>query len=145
MTDDELIDRLRAVAAELDPLPADVLASASAAFALRTLDEELAELVADSLDTLAATRGPSAVRLLSFQSGTFALELEVSDDAGRRTLLGEVTGAEGSVLVETPAGSREVGIDADGRFTVEDVPSGPVRLRCTAVGGTAITTVWTRI
>jgi hypothetical protein len=139
--DDQLTAQLRALAAEVDPLPVDVVTAARAAFDLRTLDAELAELVADSLDTAGAVRGASAVRLLSFEADGVTLELEV--DESTRTILGEVTGARGPVELDTPAGSREVALDDEGRFSVSDVPSGPVRLRCTSDRGTFVATSWT--
>jgi hypothetical protein len=140
--DDLLMARLRGLAAEADPVPDEVLAAARDAYGLRTLDAELAELVADSLDTAGAVRGAADVRLLSFESGSVTVELEVTPVGPRRRLLGELVGGVGPVRLETPSGSSGVELDVAGRF-VADVPGGPVRLLCTGPDGVAVATSWT--
>ena len=55
--DEALLSGLRAVATESDPVPDDVRAAAKAAFGLRSLDAELAELVANSLDEVGRPAG----------------------------------------------------------------------------------------
>src|SRR5262249_46475986 len=57
--DEALLERLRAICAEVDPVPDLVFQAARAAFTLRRLDAELAELVLDSADEPA---GAVAVR-----------------------------------------------------------------------------------
>lgn len=145
MTDDdadELVERLRAIAGQVDPPPAAVTAAARAALATRRLDEEFAALVSDSAtDTLALVRGGDEPRLLSFEGPTAAVEVQVHDAGGTRALRGLVTGASGEVVVETPAGRRTVPIDAHGWFTADGLAPGLCRLRLSA-GTTAITTGW---
>jgi hypothetical protein len=144
---DALLERLRVVAATVDPPPALVVESGRAAFAMRAIDAELAELVRDS----AVDRSPvlvrdadsdSAVRLLSFEAGEVSIEVQVTDTEGTRTLLGVVDGATGSVEVETMNGRSTASIDAHGRFTVHEVPPGTVRLHVQAPDGTTVTTSW---
>jgi hypothetical protein len=142
---EQLLSRLRSTATALDPVPDDVVRVSQGLYALRTLDADLAELVADSLDTAGAVRGPAAVRLLAYEANGVTLELEVSQSGDSRALLGEVTGAITAVTLETTGGSQEVAVDDAGRFQMADVPAGPMRLRCTAADGSAVATVWTRI
>ena len=145
--DEALVARLKELADQVDPVPELVLESARAAFLMRRIDAELAELVRDS----AVDRSPvlvrdadsdSAVRLLSFEAGEVSIEVQVTETEGARTLLGVVDGATGSVEVETMNGRSTAGIDEHGRFTVHEVPPGTVRLHVQAPDGTTVTTSW---
>ena len=55
--DEDLLERLRAICEEVDPTPDLVIEMARAAFSLRRLDAELAELVLDSADAAWRNRG----------------------------------------------------------------------------------------
>ncbi|MFJ8962109.1 hypothetical protein OG205_08730 [Lentzea sp. NBC_00516] len=134
MNDDDFLDVLRAAADEFDPVPAGVLRDGSAALALRTLDAELAELV----ESEALVRGDGPLSL-AFESDRVTVSLEIIDDVVR----GFVTGAEGEAVVETPRSRRAVPI-TDGWFMVTEVPPGLVRIRVTALDGTAVVTQWAR-
>jgi len=152
MTDDRVLDefeaRLRGLAAAADPVPSLVLESARAAFMLRTLDAELAELVHDSaIDAdLVLVRGPGEdVRMLSFEHGSVAVDLQVSETASGPELLGLVTGAVGDVEVEQGAERTPVPLDDAGRFVVRGLAAGPVRLHLHAEDGTAVATSWVNL
>ncbi len=144
--DEALVSRLKELAEQVDPVPELVLESARAAFLMRRIDAELAELVLDS----AMDAGPvlvrgaedDSVRMLSFETATLSIEVQVTDVDGSRSLLGLVSGASGSLEVETSGGRSTVPIDALGRFTASDVPTGTVRLHLVADDGTAVTTSW---
>lgn len=144
--DDALLDRLRAVATEVDPVPADVLSAAVRAFGMRMVDAELAELVADSLDSPHVVRGPSRRRLLAWVAGPVSVDAEISGSGETRRLVGIVEGAPGPVVLESavrPDVPLTVDLDDGGRFTVDDVPAGLTRLRVT--GPRAVVTAWTVI
>jgi hypothetical protein len=148
--DDALEARLRAVAEEADPVPDLVLESARAAFDLRDLDAELASLVADSAvdDPAVLTRAVvSDVRMLSFECGEVAVELDVETDAmsGRVHLSGLAVGATGSVVVVRSADRLSTTLGPDGRFTVADLDAGPLRLELTTPDGRRVTTSWVRV
>jgi hypothetical protein len=147
VTDDELMELLRASAADVDPVPPEVLASASAAFATRRLDEELAELIADSALTGAGAvrAGAEDVRLLSFESGRVTVELQLDYAASPPVLRGLITGGSATVTVERPGDARSVPVDESGWFTVTDPPRGATRLRFHAVDGQEIVTSWTHL
>lgn len=143
-----LLERLRAVVREVDPMPALVPEMARAVFALRTLDDELASVVLDSelVEELSAVRGEQDVRLLSFESPAVGVELQVVRAGPRRDITGQVVGpAPASVVVQTGGelpDERAVVLDDDGMFLVPDLPAGPARVRVTATGGSTVTTPW---
>ncbi|WP_232664637.1 carboxypeptidase-like regulatory domain-containing protein [Pseudonocardia sp. TRM90224] len=144
--DDDLIERLRRIAAEADPPPGIVGAAARAALATRRLDDELAELVLDSAHEPELVRAAGDdVRMLTFEAGDVAVELQVQaqlHEAGRLAMRGLVTGPVAGLTVETPGGERTADLDADGWFAVEDLPPGPTRLRLTRPDAPAVTSAW---
>jgi hypothetical protein len=142
--DDELMARLSAVARTADPAPPLTHEMAKAAFGLRTLDAELAELVADSLESAGAVRGPSDVRLLAFEAGDVSVDVEVAVDGEHRRLVGQLSGGV-DLEVDTAAGSRAAEVDDLGRFVVAALPAGPIRLRTTTADGRSVVTAWTTI
>ena len=144
--DDAVLDWLRDVALEADPVPSFVVEAAQAAYTLRRLDAELAELVRDSLDedNLVTVRGPglTEVRLLSFEAGPLTVELQVSERAGGRHLVGHVSGIDLTAAeLETVDGMQSVETD-DSVLVVDAVPAGRVRLHLSAVDGQTYVTSW---
>jgi hypothetical protein len=145
--DDELIERLRHIAEEIDAPPELVAETARAAFLTRRLDEELAELLRDSDHaTSQLVRGEvGGPRVLSFETATVSLELQIEEAAGRISLSGVVSGSSGEVTIETTtAEPRTSQIDDGGWFRVEDLPTGALRVHITAADGRAVTTSWIR-
>jgi hypothetical protein len=144
--DDALIARLAGLADQVDPPPEIVLEAARAAFLMRRIDAELAELVLDSAvdagPVLVRSTEDDTVRMLSFETHAVSIEVQVTEVDGLRSLLGLVTGASGPVEVETAHGRASVALDSLGRFSVDDVPPGTVRLHLTADDGTPVTTSW---
>jgi hypothetical protein len=138
-----LRDLARAVAVH-DPVPPELLASARAAFTRRTLDAELADLVADSRETAGAgLRGATDVRLLTFGAGEQQLAVELLTQGTSRRVVGELTpGRPARVVVEHAGGSLTEDADELGRFLVSGVPAGRIRVRCAPVDGPAIVTPW---
>jgi hypothetical protein len=145
--DDELIERLRRIAEEIDAPPELVAETARAAFLTRRLDEELAELLRDSDHaTSQLVRGETGgPRVLSFETAAVSLELQIEEAAGRITLSGVVSGSSGEATIETTAAEpRTSQIDESGWFRVEDLPTGALRVHVTAADGRAVTTSWIR-
>ena len=142
---DAVEDRLSLVSARREPVPTAVLENALAALELRDLDSELAALVADSFDIsddrLALVRGPLDVRLLTFEAPGLVVELQVSSTGGRRSLEGQVSGAGGDLSLEHPDGVLPISTDEHGRFRVDTVPAGRLRLAM-QVESRAVTTTW---
>jgi hypothetical protein len=159
LTDEKLLARLRALFAQLDPIDPVLLEHARGAFEWRTLDAELAELSYDSLadrDVMAAVRDGGAPgsgpRLLGFDTdvsgesdSALSVEVEVTSERGNACLVGQLmppapatVGVLSSVRGQHAA---TVATDELGRFRVEPVPSGPVRLRV-QVGSRTVDTSW---
>jgi len=147
-TDEALLDRLRSVLQRVDPVPEHVLEGAKALYGLRRLDEELAELVRDSVEErgrLLAVRGEGDVRLISFETGPVTVELQVTERGSVRDLVAQVAGtALARAEVETAAGRRPVPIE-DGLFTLDGVQAGLLRLRLLTDAGRDLVTSWVRI
>jgi hypothetical protein len=131
--DDLLLDELRRVFGTIDPVPEPVQAAARAAIEWRTIDAELAALIADSMidEPLLAVRGSTAeLRMLTFEAGELMIELE-AEPAGDDTLT-----LVGQLVPPQPAqiairhGSEVMATHADerGRFVACGVGTGPVSL-----------------
>lgn len=148
---DALLGELQGLLARVDPMPPQLLDQARRSFCWRTIDADLAELSFDSLtdrDSVLAVRSGADVapepRMLGFgavvHGEDLSIEVEVSSDAG---LVGQIFPA-GAAVVEVQeggGGSTEVPIDELGRFFIEPVPSGPVRLRVEHAGR-VVQTAW---
>jgi hypothetical protein len=150
---DELFHRLtEMLAPQLNP-PAMVKELARQSFGLRTVDAELAALIADSEveGTAAAVRGPGMVdvpRLLTFETPGLIIELEISGSGRQHRILGElVPPGPATVLVRQPSapGGRAIETDDEGRFVIEDLRPGPFSLTCRRDGHSAVTTEWTSL
>lgn len=144
MTDDELMARLRRIADEVDAPPDLVAESARAAFSMRRLDEEIAELLDDSEHSQGQlVRGETAgPRALSFRAAAVSIELQLEEADGRITLSGVVIGAGEATIESTAEAARTVRIDERGWFRVGDLPAGPLRVRLTGADGGRVTTSW---
>lgn len=147
-SDDELVARLRRIAAEADPVPASLVSAAKAAFALRDLDARVAELIRDSaVDApLLAVRGTDP-RMLSYEAGGTAIECEVTIREGTRDITGQLSGAAATSVEAQVAGAQPVVADvrAHGFFTVRGLPPGSFRLRCHLADGATVVTSWTSV
>jgi hypothetical protein len=146
--DDELVMRLRQIAARADPVPETLLTAARAVFGLRDLDARVAELVRDSAVGSAATavRGLGA-RLLSFEAADAVIECEVTARGTRRDIIGQLVGAVATAMHVQMAFAEavEVGVDEQGRFAVSGLPAGLFRLRCSLADGTTLATSWASV
>lgn len=143
-----LLQWLSRVAAVVDPEPAHLRELGRLALSVRRVDAALAALVADSDELAGAVRlaGANSPRVLSFELDGVVVEVQVTDRPTGRSVLGVVEGlslAPGDrVELETArAEVLPVPIDSLGRFDIEDVPRGLVRLRVLA-GGCDVTTDW---
>ncbi len=142
--DNEVLSELQALAAALDPVPSDAIAAARSAIAWRTIDAELAQLSHDvsSDPDHAGVRSSDAATLLTFEAPMLTVEIEVVDTGAGRRLLGQlIPPGQGEVEVRHRGGETNVAADDVGRFRVEDVAAGPVRLRC-VVGDSVVETDW---
>jgi hypothetical protein len=131
--DEVILERLRRVADAVDPVPDDLVEQGRALFRLHRPGVDVMQLVTGG--ELSAVRGPEAgsSRLHVFESGTVSLDVEVTRRGDFARALGVVVDsadaqlADCRVTLETPASSTTVDLEA-GRFTLERVPLGRVRL-----------------
>ena len=143
--DDVLLEALREVVAEVDGVPEAVLVGAKQAFALRSLDVDLAHLTFDSWTEPAGASGLRAAgdrhRHLAFASGSVTIAFEIDVDS--RRVVGQVTPARAvDVEVRSTSWSTSSPTDEHGRFTFEDVPTGPASIRVSAPDGEIVATEW---
>jgi hypothetical protein len=144
---------LRAIFGHMDPIPPLLDDAARGAFAWRTVDEELAELMRDSAEAFSEeeagllVRGAHGPRQLSFESPRLGIELEVTATGPRsRRLEGQLLPPEtATVTVERP-GEDGVSVQADdlGRFVLDGMRAGVVRVHV-LLRGTQIAIPWTTI
>jgi hypothetical protein len=140
--DDRLLRAVgEAVRAE-EQVPQSVVDAALAAFTWRTFEDELTDLLeqaALSFDSgesehgLAGVRGVATERSLTFAYADVVIDLEVSTTGTEdRALLGQVVPPDlVSVEVHRPTGPPTTApADELGRFRLERVASGPIRLLC---------------
>ncbi|HJQ06121.1 MAG TPA: hypothetical protein VJ872_11790 [Nocardioides sp.] len=141
MSDDELLAALGDAVAETGAVSDRRRDAARAAFTWRTVDEELAELLHDSLlDAGAAVRSSGGTpRALTFGRSGITVEVEVDGDQ----VLGEVVdGAGAAVTLQRPdLEDGTVEADAAGFFRFSGVGAGLVRF-VVEVGGFSLTTPW---
>jgi hypothetical protein len=157
---DALLARLGGLLRAGDGPPELAVSLAQQSFGLRTVDAELAALVADSeieAGAVAVRAAGSATepRLLTFEGSDLALEISVEPAGGRgaagggaaqRRLLGQVVPpGPARIEVRQPAAPDPRWIDADdrGRFAVENLDPGPVSLTCHRTGQRPVATEWT--
>lgn len=143
--DDAMLARLRRVAQAVDPAPPLVYEMGHAAFALRRLDAELAQLVADSSFEAAGVRGTGESRLLSFEAGELAVEVQVTPAGHRRGVIGQVVPppANGIVRLESHGGDTVTAeLDGVGGFRFDDVGGGRVRFSIELPDAPPVVTTW---
>jgi|GEM_PF-2539967 len=143
MDEDEVVLRLTAIVRAVDAPPVESFTLARAAFETLRLDQELAELVADSFDgTPELVRAEDdGTRLITFQSAGVTFDLEIQQAESGYQVRGLVSGATGTVEVE---GSSTVRADPDpaGWFVASPVPAGPVRIRLLRPDAPPVVTSW---
>lgn len=142
--DDLVLDRLRNALDGGDPVPGDAVIAARQVFELRRLDEDLAELIADSLldAGIVVRREDPQPRLVSFELDGFTIDVELGADG--RSVIGVVSPAGSlAVEIETAAGVTQTRTDYLGRFRGELGP-GRVRLRVAEDDRTIVTPWITR-
>jgi hypothetical protein len=133
--DERILDDLRQLAREVDPVPDDVTAYAKAALGWRRIDAELAELLSDSAlesEALAGTRGGVArARVVSFRASDLELDVEIRQTDAGIVLLGQLApGGPATIEVQRDDRSTAATLEADrlGRFRAELSEGGRIRM-----------------
>lgn len=150
-SDDELIAELRDLFEVTDPVPGHVVEAAEASLTWRTIDAELADLIADSAEAplvgVRSHESPAGTRLLTFEGQGLLVEVEVSSLGDSRRLLGQlVPPRTAEIEVRWPGGALLRTADEVGHFAADAVPPGPVSLVCRfAAAGGPVATSWVTI
>jgi hypothetical protein len=136
--DDPLLGELRNLFAQDDPVPQLVTEIAKASLGWRRLDADLAELLADSLDTesFAVARGGASLRSVSFGTDALTVDAEIDGDGAQRTLLGQLSPSiQTKIEIQTAAEAPPTVVHSDrlGRFRATLTAGRSIRLRV-AVG-----------
>jgi hypothetical protein len=128
-SEERLMSLLQRGLEQSDAVPDDVNAFAKAAFYWRNIDAELAQLAYDSNDEKApaGVRSTATARMLSFQAGEWAIDIEYNSATSR--LIGQVEPAR-QVTVELHVAGAVITTQTDelGRFDFDGVLPGPVSL-----------------
>lgn len=147
MSDDSLMDELKAAVRGPSTVPDHLLEAGRAAFAWRGVDEELELLTLSYDSSLAepvAVRGPAVTteRIMVFESEDVTMTLEI----GGQVLMGQVVPARPDrVTLEDANGAvDETEADNSGFFLLRRPAAGPVRLKWHA-DGSAVVTEWVPI
>jgi hypothetical protein len=146
---DELERELRRLAADAEPVPAELIRAAVDAFAWRDIDAEIAELVYDSLldaEEASLVRGPADQRMISFAAGGMTIDVEVTSAGPGRAVMGQIAPPQ-RATVDIRYRQDTVTVEADelGRFRSGTLPHGPASLRLRPPpgdAGPAIVTDW---
>ncbi|WP_146779083.1 hypothetical protein [Actinomadura craniellae] len=144
MNDDELMDRVRAVFATLEPVPGGVRAAGLAAFGFRDPDAALLELTTELTAAGPATgvRG-GRPRAFTFTGTGLAVEVEVTGEGRSLEIVGQlVPPGPAQVRVRCSTGELTCRVDAAGQFAVTGVPAGPVSLLFRLPDAASIVTSW---
>jgi hypothetical protein len=143
--DRKILDGLKEIHEELDPMPQELDDVVLFALATRDLDGELARIVEDEL-VVASARATGRVRTIRFEMEDVELMVTVVEGAtGRRRVDGWLApAAPGTVEARTPRArpsSARTSVDEGGRFALTDLGSGPTQFVVRRAGGVIVTPV----
>lgn len=132
-SDDKLEAELRRLAADKEPVPAELVQAAVDAFGWRDIDAELAELVYDSLadtDEASQVRGSPGQRLVSFAVGGMTIDVEVTGAGRGRAVIGQISPPQRAIVdIRGPRDTVTVEADELGMFRSGPLAPGPASLR----------------
>lgn len=141
MSDRDLLDELKTILDQVDPIPPHL--SEAAKFVPPTHDTLMTWLSDSAVAAPPGMRGTSRSRSLSFTADdtTIDLRLETVDGQGVRALGLVYPPRGGHVQVSWPQGGTTGDIDTIGWFRTE-APNGPLRFDVRQPGLPALTTGW---
>jgi hypothetical protein len=125
--DAEVLDRMRQMWQEEDPVPADLAERISFVLSLENIEVELLRLESQQL---VGARGEERARTVTFTSENLTVMVTLGAASATGIRLDGWIAAGGGLRVELRArgGTRGTVADAEGRFVLDAVPPGLVQL-----------------
>lgn len=149
--DKDLLDELRLLASEVDPVPPEVTSFANLALQWRRMDAELAEVLSDSLLSPAfalARSGVSGARSVTFHAPELDIDVELHVEESGAIMLGQLAPpVSASIDAQRDDSSIVATVEADelGRFRIELGERGRIRLRIRRESQPLVETSWISI
>jgi hypothetical protein len=125
-----ILDGIRAIFGQADPMPADLPERIRFSLALRGLEAEVACLAAEEDPQLVTTRGAEQSRTVTFDSTSLTIMIRIDSNArGTVRIDGWLAPPQRrEIEMQTPTQTLCASSDAQGRFAFADVPQGTARL-----------------
>jgi hypothetical protein len=125
-----VLDGIRAIFGQVDPMPADLPERITFSLAMRGLDTEVARLVAEDDSRLVAARGTEQSRTVTFDSASLTIMIRIEENkTGTVRIDGWLAPPQRrEIEMQTPTETLSVSGDEQGRFAFADVPRGTARL-----------------
>ena len=129
-SDFAILDGIREIFGQADPMPADLPERIRFSLALRDLEAEVARLVEQEDPRLVAARGAEPGRTITFDSDslTIMIRIDPNQDGTVRVDGWLAPRQRREIEVRTAAGALLVASDEQGRFAFASVPRGTARL-----------------
>jgi hypothetical protein len=128
--DVRLLDGIREMFQEADPMPVDLPERIRFSLALRDLEIEVARIAAEEDSRLVATRGAEQSRTITFDSDSLTIMIRIdSNTEGTARVDGWLAPPQRrEIEMKTAADSLTVHSDEQGRFAFASVPRGIAQL-----------------
>jgi len=125
-----LLDGIREMFQEVDPMPVDLPERIRFSLALRDLEVEVARIAAEGDPRLIAARGAEQSRTVTFDSDSLTIMIRIdSNRDGTARVDGWLAPPQRrEIEMKTAAGSLTVLSDEQGRFAFASVPRGTAQL-----------------
>ena len=140
LDDETLLAAVGDMLAETEPLRSDLVDVVSTeAFAMRSIDALMAELVHDTAASAGGTRAEESFRTISFAAHGVDIEVRFGSDG--RTVHGWIDPPDARCTMDDAVEGRPLTLDEFGRFTAA-TGSGRLRFVITLPDGRSIATPW---
>jgi hypothetical protein len=128
--DFEILDGIRELYTRADPMPADLPERVKFALAMRRLEAEVAQIVAEDEPRLTAVRGAEHSRTVTFDSDSLTIMIRIEQDKdGRVRIDGWLAPPQcREIELQLTGPPQHVTSDEQGRFVFAGVPHGTARL-----------------
>jgi hypothetical protein len=125
-----ILESIRAIFDQVDPMPADLPERVRFSLALRGLETEVARLVTEEDSRLVAARGTEQSRTVTFDSASLSIIIRIEENKdGSVRIDGWLAPPQPrEIEMETSAETLQAASDEQGRFAFGEVPQGAARL-----------------